>query len=193
MVLGCSTATVGSGNAPFMAARATTVRVDNLVGSIGAGNVLNDRCVVTAAHVADREIMGVTTPSGKVSYMAKVIRDEDADIAVMCGTEKIDAPAISFGAVPATYDPVFAIGYPLGRRLFLTEGRWQDDDMISAPCAPGNSGGGVFNAAGQYVGFLDAMALLHHYGETLPVYHLCDVVSVKDIQAFLTAHMKEIT
>jgi S1-C subfamily serine protease len=190
MSQGCTTSPPKTAN-PYMQARATTVLVNNLKGSIGTGNVVNDKCVLTAAHVADQDIVDLVTASDKEFIAMRVAHDEAEDIAVVCATVTLDAPAVSIGPDPATYDPVFTIGYPKGRHLFLTTGQWEDDDTISADCAPGNSGGGVFDMTDHYVGFVDAVAITLVNKSPNLIYHICDIVGTKAITKFLdTNHIQ---
>lgn len=163
--------------------------MNNMEGGIGSGVVLSTRCVLTAAHVAHDGLPEVTTSSGKTFSMTSVVSDEAEDISVLCSPVALDAPAVSFGPPPSLYDPVFTIGFPKGRHFFLTEGRWQAGDMISADCAPGNSGGGVFDASGHYLGFVDAVALTMVKQTPNLIYHMCDIVTVESIQKFLTTHV----
>lgn len=69
---------------------------------------------------------------------------------------------------PSLGDPAFGVGYPLGVMRVLVWGRVQErlivPDPIAAtfvpasfPCAPGCSGGGVFNKDGRLVGVISAI------------------------------------
>jgi S1-C subfamily serine protease len=167
----------------FVAARAQTIMIDNLEGSHGSGTVINEYCAVTAAHVADKPVVQATLASGKQYVMIRRAYDDAKDVAAICSTVPLAAPPVTFSPPPSLYDPVFTIGYPLNFQNYLTEGRWQEGSMISAECAPGNSGGGVFNYSGGYVGFVDAIAAYDHAKYVFP--HLCAVVPSSDITPFL--------
>jgi S1-C subfamily serine protease len=181
LLVGC--AVVPQQNVSFMQARASTIEVDDLSGSHGTGVMVNEYCAVTAAHVADRDVVLGTVQSGHQYGMIRRAYDDAQDVAAICATVPVEAPPVTFGPTPATYDPVFTVGFPLMFHDFLTEGRWQDNNSISADCAPGNSGGGVFNASGQDVGFVDAIAAYDHAKYVFP--HLCVVAPSPVITAFL--------
>jgi len=99
MSQGCTTSPPKTAN-PYMQARATTVLVNNLKGSIGTGNVVNDKCVLTAAHVADQDIVDLVTASDKEFIAMRVAHDEAEDIAVVCTTVALDSPPVSIGPDP---------------------------------------------------------------------------------------------
>jgi len=186
MTLGCST--VGKDREVWLRARATTVLVRDQIGSLGTGNVINPRCIITAGHVADVDDPVVTTASGTEYPMKKVAHNDQDDLAVACGTKDLDAPAVSFGPTPTLYEPVFTIGFPLGEHWVLTLGHYQDRDLITTPCAPGNSGGGVFTSDGAYVGLVDSLDVLRKEEFVAPVYHLCNIISGTTIKKFLTTN-----
>ncbi|MGE0228813.1 MAG: S1C family serine protease [Dehalococcoidia bacterium] len=150
----------------------TTVGTGFRQGSgTGTGVVLNkDGHIVTNYHVVEnaREIT-VTFRDGTVASGAVVERDEDQDLAVVQVSVPSDvlSPATfadSGGVRPG--DPVFAIGNPFGLNYTVTAGVVSALDrsspsgaggltgMIQTDAAvnPGNSGGPLFNAAGEVIG-----------------------------------------
>ena len=153
----------------------------------GSGNLVNSRCVVTADHVVNGQTKARMLTFSKHEYAMNVVaEDEDADIAVLCGDTDIDASVVTFAKkMPDVYTKVFTVGFPLHTPWFLTEGRYEDGDMISTEIAPGNSGGGVFDEDGHYMGFVDALKV---YQGTYLFPHLCLIVTGEDVKDFLTAN-----
>jgi S1-C subfamily serine protease len=186
VLLGC--AQPGTTTNPWKTARSTTVLVDDLIGDIGTGVVVNDRCVVTAGHVADVDDLAITLESGKVIFVRRVAHDDQEDVAAICASVPIDAPTVSFSPLPAPYDPVFTIGFPLGFKHVLTVGHYQGGTLITAQCAPGNSGGGVFDGMGGYIGFVDSISVARRSTGNMTFPHLCNIVSSKTVAAFLTTN-----
>ena len=141
----------------------------------GAGSgviITSDGYIVTNNHVvADTNSISVKLANG-ASYEATLIgADSENDIAVI----KIDAT----GLTPATFgrsstlvkgDIVIAIGNPLGslggtvtngiisalERSITIDGETMTLLQTSAAISPGNSGGGLFNAAGELIGIVNA-------------------------------------
>lgn len=176
--------------ANFMPARDSTVRVET-DGGLGSGVVVNEHCVVTAYHVVEGEkqiaIVGLNQPALPAMMF---VADTENDIAVICTGLTITAEPVVFRNAPLDlYETVFTIGMPLGGHWILTEGRWQGFGIITAASAPGNSGGGVFDAHGDYVGFVDAIAAKQFMPGTMPALfpHLVDIKEAVDIRVVLDA------
>lgn len=168
-------------------AAASTVLVETESG-LGTGVVINGRCVITAEHVVEgaKEIrlkLRDRSFSGK-----EVAHDSSKDISTVCADAVLGAPTATLGTEPATYDPVFTIGFPLGFKYILTRGLYQGNGMMTAECAPGNSGGGVFDQAGNYVGLVDAIELYRGGENVMAFAHLCQIIGVEDIRKFLTTN-----
>ncbi len=144
-----------------------------IIESFGSGFVFDQRgFIVTNEHVIDNaNAVTVTFPDGSV-YTAKIVgQDKHADLAVL----KIDAghplPSLKFGdsAKVAIGDPVLAVGNPLGLNGTATAGivsalhrqigDTDFDDFIQTDAAinKGNSGGPLFNAAGEVIGIDSAI------------------------------------
>ena len=142
----------------------------------GAGSgviISDDGYIITNYHVIEgANNVTVTLRDGKTEYTAAIIgSDEENDIALL----KIDANKLS----PATFgdssnlavgDYVVAIGNPLGElggtvtdgiiSALAREVTIEDQNMTllqtNAQISPGNSGGGLFNSAGELVGIVNA-------------------------------------
>lgn len=174
----------------FLDALKTSVFIDAPTSS-GSGVVLNDRCILTAAHVtADDDVFKLTTADGTDRIVTKNVTNyyEDAkdDIAVLCAADNLKiAPVTIAQKMPVRYARVFTIGYPLNFHKVLTEGRYQLDSLVTAPVAPGNSGGGVFDANGTYIGFADAHAIYRSNKTVLGYPHLMVIVEIDLIRKFL--------
>jgi len=154
----------------------------------GSGVVLNEHCVLTAAHVmGEAQDFAVLTSEEKRYEMHPRAKDDKADIGVICAKEDLHiAPVIFASRMPNQWDPVFTIGYPLQNRFVLTEGKWQENDLVTIPDAPGNSGGGVWDADNHYIGFVDAIAIYDLKGAALIDFpHLTQIVDITDIMSFL--------
>lgn len=165
-------------------AKKSTVYVETDVGSVGAGVVVNDHCVATAAHVVAQGKLKVTTSEGKEYNVTRTVYDEEKDVAAICASSPIDAPPVTFSSLPFAWTPVFTIGSPLGNPYVLTEGRYQGGDLTSLPCAPGNSGGGVFTNKGDYIGFVDYISI----DEGLLYPNLCHIIPSGTLAIFLLDH-----
>jgi serine protease Do/2-alkenal reductase len=144
-----------------------------IIESFGSGFVFDPRgFIVTNQHVIDNaNAVTVTFPDGSV-FNAKIVgQDKHADLAVL----KIDAghplPSLKFGDSNkvAVGDQVLAVGNPLGLNGTATAGivsalhrqigDTDFDDFIQTDAAinKGNSGGPLFNAAGEVIGIDSAI------------------------------------
>lgn len=110
------------------AAVAATVRVTAAtcgLASSGSGVVVDERYVVTNAHVvagADRDGVRVTTVDGDVVEATVVLFDPDLDVALL-RTTHIDAAPLRFAANDPGRGAVgAALGYPGGRGLTIVPG-----------------------------------------------------------------------
>jgi S1-C subfamily serine protease len=183
VLLGCTT--VPTATEVWEKARSQTVLVEDRIGSLGTGVVINKKCVVTAAHVADVPNPTVTTESGKVYLTRRVVNDGDQDVAVLCTDKEIDAPAAKIGPTPPPYSYLFTIGFPVGFKYILTEGRQQEGGLVTTLCAPGNSGGGVFDEKGHYIGFVDSIVVYRSEEFPIVISHLCNIVRATTITHIL--------
>lgn len=140
-------------------------------GVTGSAFFIDDRTLVTAAHVV-RDSVSVTAQVDGVPRTAEVTGiDESADLAVLeVNTATSGAVLALATSEVATDEKVAALGYPEGAALRLTEGRvvavdqtvtaegQQLDDVIesTAEARHGNSGGPLVNAQGEVVGIVVA-------------------------------------
>lgn len=153
--------------------------------------VVDENCIVTANHVVS-EGAGTAIDASSKHYAVEVrAANPDRDVAVVCSKTRIDAPPAKIAArEPQVYDGLCTMGFPLGTDYYLTCGLFEGSDRYSAPTAPGNSGGGVWNDAGEIVGLADAIAV---YG-TMAFPHMAMMVVRSDIVNLLDkAHVKYLT
>lgn len=172
-------------NSLFANARAQTFLIVTPAGH-GTGVALNDHCVLTAGHVADADQFFVVDDTGTATAVHKAAGDDAVDVAVLCADIPLQAKPVTLArAMPEQYAPVFTIGYPLNISRVLTIGHYELDGYVSAPVAPGNSGGGVFNEQGQYIGFVDTISAYPARGGIMAFPHLVGIVEVGAIRKFL--------
>jgi len=155
--------------------------------SLGSGVIINEHCVATAKHMVEKDIpQHVVETNHKEYLVTKYYEEEFSDFAVMCVEGAFDGKPVRVRAtMPEIYSPVFTIGNPLGILSVQTEGRYQGDDIITAPIAFGNSGGGVFDAGGNLIGIVSGTRLhrIEDYVFLFP--HLGVIVTIRDIVPFL--------
>ena len=157
--------------------RSGTASGEDRVSGQGSGFALSEKgYLATNHHVVDegrRFFVRGVGGDGTKRYEATVVKtDPRNDLAIL----KITDPAfITLGAVPYRFQPqvanlgsdIYVLGYPLstqlGKEVKLTNGiinsrNGMQDEVtmyqISAEAAPGNSGGPVFDAAGNVVAVL---------------------------------------
>ena len=139
----------------------------------GSGVIISeDGYILTNAHVVDGSTTVNVTMSNGDTYPATIVgSDPQSDVAVI----KVDAT----GLKPATIgtsstlvagEPVVAIGNPLGSlggsvtdgivsavtRSVTIDNNTMNVIQTNAAISPGNSGGGLFNAAGELIGIVNA-------------------------------------
>lgn len=147
---------------------------------------------VTAAHCVGDKPFAVEDKNGN-PVPAEVTKSlPGADLALI--SAPIDGPnAVLSRVEPAQGDDVVIAGFPLGTRLILTLGLWQgvgkffgeDHYVVSAPIAPGNSGGGVFVKNGdqwELAGVAQAVPVLAEVGGVL---HLAMISSYPIFKQFV--------
>lgn len=186
LLMGCTTVPTNH----YSAMRASTVKLVS-GDATGTGVVVDENCIVTAFHVVSEGKISAHTAGG-TTYDAKIrASNPDADVAVVCAEKALDAPAAKIAAkAPQIYAQLCTMGFPLNTDYYLTCGLFEGGDRYSAPTAPGNSGGGVWNDAGEIVGLADAIAV---YG-TMAFPHMAMMVVRSDIVNLLDkAHVKYLT
>jgi hypothetical protein len=141
-------------------------------GSLGTGFVVsNDGLVATNLHVvAGNSKITITLADHREFQVVEIWNgDRERDLVIM-RIEAQKLPVLSLGDSSAIHpgDSVVAIGHPLGLEDTVSNGlvsaiRKLDDDLtvlqISAPIAPGSSGGPIFNDKGEVIGVATAIML----------------------------------
>ncbi|XXX79632.1 trypsin-like peptidase domain-containing protein [Sorangium sp. So ce134] len=156
-----------------IAARATpavvTIRGDD---SLGAGFLVReDGWIATNYHViaGSADLKVVLWDQSEHPVLEVLAFDEDRDLAIVRIHAPRKLPLLSLGDSRAVRpgDPVVAIGHPLGLADTVSNGlvsavRVVDPALtllqISAPIAPGSSGGPLFNERGEVIGVAAAVA-----------------------------------
>ncbi len=140
----------------------------------GSGVIIStDGYIVTNHHVIDgADTITVRLKDG-TEYQAEIIgKDASTDIAVLWVASEQPLPAAKLGcsADLIVGEPVFAIGNPLGSlggtltdgiisaaaRQLIIDGQKMTLLQTNTAVNPGNSGGGLFNMAGQLIGVVNA-------------------------------------
>jgi hypothetical protein len=157
-------------------------------GSIGSGFLYNDKGdVITNAHVVNgSEIVKIRTTDAK-GYDGKVIGiSTETDVAVVRvdGLKDIEPLGLSSNSKLEIGDEILALGSPLGYQNTVTTGIISGTDrelevepytyenvyQISAPIAPGNSGGPLIDRkTGKVVGINSARIEQGNMGFSIPI------------------------
>jgi serine protease Do len=155
-----------------IAARATpavvTIRGPS---SLGTGFVVRaDGWIATNLHViaGSRELLVILPDRTELPVRQVLAIDDKRDLAIV-GVDAKKLPLLALGDSDAVRagDPVVAIGHPLGLEDTVSNGlvsavRVLDPTMtvlqISAPIAPGSSGGPLFNDKGEVIGIAAAVS-----------------------------------
>ena len=143
-----------------------------VVSGAGSGVVMSeDGYIMTCAHVVSGA-SNITVTIDSKDYTATVVgEDDESDIAVL----KIDATGLTPAVMGdsdalAVGESVVAVGNPLGElggtvtegivsalnRNVVIEDQEMNLIQMSASVSPGNSGGGLFNMAGELIGIVNA-------------------------------------
>ncbi len=147
----------------------------------GTGFHLRDGYIVTARHAVERNEMGQKVAPKRISVMTTDLHELPAelqgdsaymDVVVYRIAEKHRAALVATAAFAeadvAPGDQVFTVGYPLGWGPAIAFGRignintflqTVDTRLLQADLSvcSGNSGGGLFNNAGEIVGVMHAI------------------------------------
>lgn len=151
------------------AMRMATVKLEVGRGH-GSGVIVSPDYILTAAHVVDHALgqpMTVLFTDGTSGLAALVWEDENRDVAIMKLVTPTRLPPAKLSHVPPhTGDTIFSAGYPLGLPLSVQRGEIASEEpadkiiiVINCTIAPGDSGGPVFNEAGEVVGLNDLQFL----------------------------------
>ncbi|MFI3168620.1 MAG: trypsin-like peptidase domain-containing protein [Faecalibacterium sp.] len=138
----------------------------------GSGVIISeDGYILTCAHVVSGATNIIVTV-GEVDYVASVIgSDDETDIAVIKIEETgLSAAVLGDSDALAVGEKILAVGNPLGvlggsvtegivsalNRVIVVEDYEMTLVQMDASVSPGNSGGGLFNMAGELVGIVNA-------------------------------------
>lgn len=164
------------------------VMIETEDGSLGSGFLYNDRGdILTNAHVVAGYKDVTVTTSDSVKMDGKVIGiGEETDVAVVRvpDLEKVEPLKLKLKAEAEIGDQVLALGSPLGLQNTVTTGIVSGVDrtfdiapyyyeglyQISAPIAPGNSGGPLVDqTTGEVLGINSAVTDEGGIGFSIPV------------------------
>ena len=137
-------------------------------GSVGTGFMIDERHIVTVAHVIEGATSILVEVNGDLAEAVTVGFDKERDIALLrsdipLGDQTFELQEFDY----TTGDQIFAIGFPRGLDASLTTGVISNREVefdfmpfsrfiqVDAPLNPGNSGGPVFNEAGEIIGIVD--------------------------------------
>jgi len=178
------------------------------VRSSGSGTVLNEKYILTAAHVVDDavDIFAYISPDNIEVPCTIVCRGDMAavDYAILeVGSSYLDNGALLPGVDREIFQPeyfaeiisegsfddlstgqdLFAVGYPLGGEVHITKGMLcaavDGFYTTSVPVIYGNSGGAVFSSDYRLVGIVVRIAIS---GWT-PISHISFIVPISSIWA----------
>lgn len=176
----------------------------------GSGVLINDGIMLTAAHVAVRQVwdqevndlvwkpnydLKVVTDAGLYLDFEVIVFDVERDIALI--RVNLACPCAEFAAdLPDVDSEVSVVGFPLHGIMGVeiqTKGFFQGVHkdtlkiITTAPLIFGNSGGGVFNSDGDLIGIVSALAVAGGtFGGGTPITHLNFSVSIDTIKEFLS-------
>jgi len=109
---------------------------------------------------------------------------QSQDAALVLFWSKRPIPVVILSArMPEFGERVWAVGYPLGGNLVITEGIVSGKNSASAPAYFGNSGGSVVDSKGAAIGIVVSIR-----GRRTPVPHLMLFTSLVDIRPWLLSH-----
>ena len=147
-----------------------TPRVESALGS---GFVIDSKGVIVTNHhvIKDADEIEVAFPNGDSFDAVVVGSDEETDLAVLQVVGDVDLPAVPFAnsETARVGEWVLAIGNPFGLNTSLSigvisargrdigSGRYDDFIQTDAAINQGNSGGPLFNLAGEVVGVNSAI------------------------------------
>jgi S1-C subfamily serine protease len=137
-------------------------------GSVGTGFMIDERHIVTVAHVIEGAASVLVEVNGDLAEAVIVGFDKERDIALLrsdipLGDQTFELQDIDY----TTGDQIFAIGFPRGLDASLTTGVISNREVefdflpfsrfiqVDAALNPGNSGGPVFDQFGQVIGIVN--------------------------------------
>ncbi|MBO3087425.1 S1C family serine protease [Cellulomonas dongxiuzhuiae] len=156
----------------FDAAQRMAVRIRNIgcgALSTGSGFALDEHTLVTNRHVvADSAELQLSTYDGRDVGAEAASTAGLADLAVVRTVDALPAAPVLADADPQVGDAVTVVGYPLGRRLTVTDGsvvgavtdplhaNLGEVLVTDAPVEPGSSGSAALDAQGRVIGVVYA-------------------------------------
>ncbi len=199
----------------FAKSRAATVRIEQLgpsnngglQGGLGTGFLISgDGQIMTAYHVIDgAQLIRVKTLSGQV-YRARVTAfDNAADVALLKIDSRKTLPFLKLARRPARIgEDVLAIGNSGGDFLQARTGTLlrlgaragqadfpQNTFEMSAPLAPGDSGGPILNAQGEVMGVVSYVRV-NDAGQTMTSYAVPVTHSGSLVQALEAGEKRDV-
>lgn len=171
------------------------VKIELPDGSLGSGFLYNNRGdIITNAHVvANAKDVLVKTSDSKEFTGTVIGISNETDVAVVRvpGLEGLTPLAIARDRKAETGDEVLALGSPLGLQNTVTTGiisgidrdldiepfHYEDVYQISAPIAPGNSGGPLVDSkTGEVLGINSAGIQQTDIGFSIPIISVLSVI-----------------
>lgn len=141
---------------------ADAIHIEQFAGkALCSGAFISDRGdIITARHCTENAAeIEVVLSDGK-EYTARVVSQSDLHDLAVIHIDRKGTPFFAKARTPKAGDPVYILGSPLGLTDTLTMGTVAkvagDLTLLDCTALPGNSGGPVFNKAGEMVGVLTA-------------------------------------
>ena len=166
-----------------------TVEVkDAVLSGHGSGVFIGPNLVLTAAHVVNELISPIIITSDGVEHVGKILaKGTSVDTALIAIDDTVTSWAHVSCVIPEAGTAVEIVGYPLFFKLIHTFGhiasnyRLQEFLPVDATVNGGNSGGPVFNSAGDIIGIVVVTAqAMNPFGMPVPAV-LGGIVPGKDI------------
>jgi S1-C subfamily serine protease len=154
---------------------------------------------LTAKHVIAHLIDGIDdeaeleTATVRGAPILKIWAHDDLDIALIVADVQLLGIGIFADEMPTYPQPLYAIGWHLGRDLLMTEGRAGGKlGSMSCPVIFGASGGAVLNKHAQLVGIIVTVGMAHTGGfSPHPIPHVAGYVPVDEFRDWYNEIMEE--
>lgn len=138
------------------------VALSNGQQRIGTGFLVSGRLIVSNHHVQGERGLYLQSGADQLHRLQPVTAHAQSDVAIWSApTWQTPARGLSFGDTPELAMTVYAVGYPFGSALTVTQGivsalprEIAGQQMLQTDAAinPGNSGGPLIDAQGRVVG-----------------------------------------
>ena len=191
LLLGCQSIDVEDLPALIAETRPAVATISDGTTSTGSAFVIDPSgLLVTNDHVLSDTAVLVTLADGRTLTARILIRDPDADLAIIAVTAS-GLPALPLRTTePLVGETVVALGNPFGLGITASRGivsargqaignalRLQTDAAIN----PGNSGGPLIDRNGNAIGVVNARtALGHGVGLVIPAAHIVELLGRMD-------------